>query len=78
MCCGQAQPDLQFVFQCNPTRRVKVRPVCATLGKSYAVLLEDADVRERLAERIMTALKATGDPRILGSGGEFDRYLYRR
>jgi arylsulfatase A-like enzyme len=39
---------------------------------------ELADVKEELAQRLMTALKASDDPRALGEGDEFDNYPYRR
>ena len=39
---------------------------------------ELADVKEELAQRLITALKASDDPRALGEGAEFDNYPYRR
>jgi len=36
-----------------------------------------AEVRKRLAGALMAELKATADPRALGSGDVFDRYPYR-
>jgi uncharacterized sulfatase len=37
-----------------------------------------AEVKTRLAERLMNELEATADPRVLGTGDQFDHYPYRR
>jgi arylsulfatase A-like enzyme len=36
------------------------------------------EAKTRLAEQLMAELKATADPRVLGTGDQFDHYPYRR
>ena len=35
-----------------------------------------AETRQDLSQRLLSTLKATGDPRVLGDGGAFDRAPY--
>ncbi|MCA9072289.1 MAG: sulfatase, partial [Planctomycetaceae bacterium] len=37
-----------------------------------------AEVKQKLAEQLLAELKATGDPRVIGGGEQFDEFPYRR
>jgi len=43
---------------------------------NVAAQVEYAAVKSKLAATLMSELKATKDPRVLGKGDAFDKYLY--